>query len=224
MIGIFSDSQGDLDAFDAAYELLREKGARRFIFAGGRYSDLDEWVSMRKRRGRGSGSYSDVDFLADVANYLGAREQIPRPPAFFDEDDAGEPTSAEDIDTVKGRFLRVPEKDSPQFSDPAVARLAMDMLGDALCCVVHDRNDLTRDDLLNATVFIHGGAPEPNVVQIGPRFFVTAGKLAGAPEQTCGLLEVVERNLQFCAFRLDGKAILDPKVLVLDRRTKLSVK
>jgi hypothetical protein len=223
VIGILSDSQGDLRAFDAGYELLRQKGVRRFIFAGGRYSDFDEWVLLRKQRARGGGSYSDIDFLADVTNFLAQQGQVERPPAFFD-DQGTEPGSTEDIDKLKTRFLRVPEKESLQYLDPAVPHKAMDMMGDVLCCVVHDRNDLNREDLQNAVVFIHGGEAEPKVVQIGPRFFLTPGRLAGAAEPTCGLLEAVDRNLRFSAFRLDGKPIVDGHVLVLDRRTKLSVK
>jgi hypothetical protein len=223
VIGILSDSQGDLQAFDAAYELLRGKGARRFAFAGGRYADLDEWVHMRKQRARGGGSYSDADFLTDVTNFLGKKDAVARPPAFFEEE-ARTSAPDDDVDKLKARFVRAPDKESLQYLDPSVPRKAMDMIGDALCCVVHDKNDLTREDLLNGLVFIHGRESEPKVVQIGPRYFVTGGRLAGAAEQTCGLLEQAERNLRFSAFRLDGKPIVDGQVLVLDRRMKLSVK
>lgn len=222
MIGIFSDSHGDLDAFDAAYELLRAKGARRFIFAGGRYNDLDEWVLMRKSRARGGRSYTDTDFLADVTNFLANREQVDRPPAFFEEEP--EPASPEDFDRIRGRFVRVPDKDSLQYLDASVANKSVDMIGDVLCCVVHDKNDLDREDLLNATAFIHGREPEPKVVQIGPRFFISAGKLTGAAEQTCACLELVDRSLRFSAFRLDGKVLVDGQVLEVGRKTKLSVK
>ena len=75
MIGLFSDSHGDLQAFDAAYELLRGKGAKRFIFAGGRYVDLDAWIQMRREKDRGGRSYTDGDFLSDVSSWLGAGEQ-----------------------------------------------------------------------------------------------------------------------------------------------------
>jgi hypothetical protein len=122
------------------------------------------------------------------------------------------------------RFVRVPERDSLQYRDPNLAKKAVDMVGDTLCTLVHDKNDLTRDDLLNAQVFIHGKESEPKVVQIGPRFFVTPGRLAGAAEQTCGLLEKVDKNLRFSAFRLDGHPVLEPQELQLSRGTKLSVK
>lgn len=227
MIGLFSDSHGDLDAFDAAYELLRGKGVRRFIFAGGRYSDLDEWVLMRKQRARGGSTYSDTDFLTDISAFLSNQEQVSRPPAFFeDAEDAAVARSQkpEDFDKVKDRFVRVPDKDSLQYREANVPTKAVDMLGDALCTIVHDKNDLDREDLLNALVFIHGREAEPKVVQIGPRFFITPGKLTGAAEQTCGLLEIVEKNLRFSAFRLDGKVLVDAQPVEIARKTKLSVK
>ena len=228
MIGLLADSNGDLDAVDRAFELLRAKGARRFIFAGGRYTDLDEWALMRRERARGGRSYTDVDFLTDVTNFLAHKDQVDRPPAFFGEEntDPGRKlaTPEEDLDKVMSRFLRVPDKESLQYREEGVPNKAVDMLGDQLCCVVHDKNDLNREDLLNATVFVHGREAEPKVVQIGPRFFVTPGKLAGAAEQTCGLFEVVDRSLRYAAFRLDGHVILESKPLAVERRTKLSVK
>ncbi|MBN8467786.1 hypothetical protein JYJ95_14795 [Corallococcus exiguus] len=224
MIGVFSDTHGDLDAFDAAYELLRAKGARRFLFTGGRYTDLDEWVLWRRKKSRGGREYSDADFLADVTQWLVTpQDGLGRTPA--SREAPSDLASEDDRRLVMERFVRVPERDSLAYRDPAVANKAMDLVGDTLCCVVHDKNDLVRDDLLNAQVFIHGKEPEPAVVQIGPRYFVTPGRLVGAAEQTCGLLEKAERNLSFSAFRLDGHLVLPPRVLQVDSRsTKLTVK
>ncbi|MDC0707973.1 hypothetical protein POL68_05775 [Stigmatella sp. ncwal1] len=222
MIGVLSDSHGDLAALNAAYELLREKGARRFLFAGGRYADLDEWILERREKSRGGREYSDMDFLADVSQWLVSKDAPPRPPSL--KEAPADFSSEEDRQLVLERFSRVPERDSLQYRDPAIPRKLLDMMGDALCCLVYDKNDLTREDLLNATVFIHGKEPEPKVVQIGPRYFLTPGRLAGAAEQTCALLEKVENQLRFTAFRLDGHVVLEPQVLQLGRGTKLSVK
>lgn len=223
MIGVFSDSHGDLEAFDAAYELLRSKGARRFIFAGGRYTDLDEWVLWRRQRSRGGREYSDQDFLADVSTWLGSQDSLPLTPA-----QAAAPAdvaSEEDRRLVMERFMRVPERESLQYRDPSINKKAMDMVADTLCCVVHDKNDLTRDDLLNASVFIHGKESEPKVVQIGPRYFITPGRLVGAAEQTCALLEKVDKDLGFSAFRLDGHVVVAPRLLVLEKKSsKLTLK
>ncbi|MCP3137840.1 hypothetical protein [Pyxidicoccus xibeiensis] len=223
MIGVFSDSHGDLQAFDAAYELLRSRGARRFVFTGARYTDLDEWVLWRRQKSRGGREYSDADFLADVSSWLGTQDALPRTPAR--EAVPADVASENDRRLVMERFVRVPERESLQYRDPSINNKAMDLVGDTLCCVVHDKNDLTRDDLLNAAVFIHGKEPEPKVVQIGPRYFLTPGRLAGAAEQTCALLEKVGHDLRFSALRLDGHVVLEPQLIVLEKKSsKLTLK
>lgn len=223
VIGILSDSHGDLAAFDAAYELLRAKGAQRFIFLGGRYSDLDEWILDRRERSRGGREYSGADFIEDVAKWLAVTEQKPRPRSLSIPDDALKELEGDPL-LVREHFLRTPERDSIQYRDPSIPRKVLDMVGDTLCCLTYDKNDLSRDDLVNAVIFIHGKESEPKIVQIGPRYFLTPGRLAGAAEQTCALLERVDKELRFSAFRLDGNLVLDPQTLAVDRRTKLSVK
>lgn len=223
VIGLMSDSHGDLAAFDAAYELLRGKGAQRFMFLGGRYTDLDEWILDRRERSRGGREYSGADFIEDVAKWLAVTEQKPRPRSLSVSDDDLKALE-EDPLLVRENFLRTPERDSLQYRDPAIPRKMLDMLGDTLCCLVHDKNDLSRDDLVNALVFIHGKESEPKLVQIGPRYFLTPGRLAGAAEQTCALLEREDRNVRYTAFRLDGKVVVEPQLMLLDRRSKLTIK
>jgi hypothetical protein len=218
-----SDSHGDLAAFDAAYELLRGKGAQRFMFLGGRYTDLDEWILDRRERSRGGREYSGADFIEDVAKWLAVTEQKPRPRSLSVSDDDLKALE-EDPLLVRENFLRTPERDSLQYRDSAIPRKMLDMLGDTLCCLVHDKNDLSRDDLVNALVFIHGKESEPKLVQIGPRYFLTPGRLAGAAEQTCALLEREDRNVRYTAFRLDGKVVVEPQLMLLDRRSKLTIK
>jgi hypothetical protein len=223
VIGIVSDSHGDLAAFDAAYELLRGKGAQRFIFLGGRYTDLDEWILDRRERSRGGREYSGADFIEDVARWLAVTERRPRPRSLSVPLEQLKQQEADPL-LVREHFLRTPERDSIQYRDPSIPRKVLDMVGDTLCCLTYDKNDLTRDDLVNAPIFIHGKESEPKLVQIGPRFFLTPGRLAGAAEQTCALLEREDKDLRFSAFRLDGKVVLEPKTLAVDRRSKLSVK
>lgn len=219
MIGLLSDSHGDLDAFDAAYRLLRSKGAERFFFLGGRYTDLEAWVTWRKQRSRGSREYSDADFLADIASFLGSQEkgaaaQKAAPAAAGAEED-------EDPVQLRGRFVQTPERDSLQYLDANIPRKLLEMVGDQLCCVVHHKNDLSRDDLMNATLFVHGASPEPKVVQIGPRFFATPGRLVGAAEQTCALVETGGKFPRFTAWRLDGKVVVNREPLGVERHTRL---
>ncbi len=187
MIGILADSRGDLEAFGAAYELLSRRGAERFFFAGGWYSDLDNWIAQRRH----------------TASLVSEAQALLR---------------------LEDKFVRTPDRDSPNYEDPKTGKKALDMLGEVLCCIVHDKNDLDREDLLNATVFFHGKGSEPKVVQIGPRFFVTPGQLSGAVQATCGLVERVDRDLVFSAFTLDGNRVGEPQPLAIAKRSKLSIK
>lgn len=226
MIGILSDSNGDVAAIDSAYDLLKAKGCKRFFFCGGRYSDLDEWLAFRKQKQRGDQGYSDMDFLSDVSGWLGGGDQIERGAVFGrQEAETSAKKSGDELARLLDKFTRTPERDSLQFRNADIAKKHVDMIGDHLCCMVHDKNDLDRDDLMNGSVFIHGKQSEPKVVQIGNRFFVSPGQLSGAAEQTCALFEVVDKQLRFSAYTLDGKAIIDKQALAIDRKkTKLSVK
>lgn len=224
MIGLLSDSHGDLDALDAGYALLAARGARRFFYLGGRFTDVGDWLVRRRTKARGGRAYTDRDFLSDVSAWLSTSEQTTRPGAF--EEDLV-PASHEDAIELRSRFSITPERGSLQYLDPTVPTKLMDMVGPSLCCVVHNKNDLTRDDLANATLFLHGASRDPAVVQIGPRYFVTPGSLAGAAEQTCGLIELVDGVPHFIGLRLDGSVLVERTSLVPERRlpgVKLTVK
>lgn len=221
-IGVFSDSDGDLTAFDAALKFLASKGARRFLFAGGKFADLDEWVKWKRAEVKAKSDYSGEDFLEDVRNYLIGLSQVDRPAAFGTAHE--QVREIEELTQLKDKILRAPEKGSLAYADNAVPRKVLEMLGDSLCCLVHDKNDLDKEDMLNAIVLVHGKDPEPRVVKVGPRTFITPGRLTGKLP-TVGLLEMVERQVVFSAFTLDGKAVIDRMPIHLGGgKTKISVK
>jgi len=220
-IGIFSDSNGDLNALDAAIRFLSTKGARRFLFAGGNYADLDEWVKWKRDEARALTDYSNLDFLADISNYLGEAEQLDRPAAFGNAYELSR--TNEELTRLADRVIRTPEKGCLQYQDPKCPRKAMDMLGETLCCVVHDKNDLDKEDMLNAVLLVHGNEQEPKVVQIGPRYFLTPGSLTAATP-TVGVLEFVEKNLKFSAYALSGQTLIDGQLLQVQAKKKVSVK
>ncbi|MCU0700411.1 MAG: hypothetical protein MUC96_28200 [Myxococcaceae bacterium] len=173
-LGIFGDTGGDVALFDTALRLLSERGARRFLFAGGNYEDLDEWLRIKRDEARAQADYSNDDFLEDVSRFLLGLEQLDRPAAFGTAWEFAR--AIEEVMRMKDKVVRTPEKGSLQYQDSSVPRKAMDIVGDVLCCVVHDKNDLDKEDMLNAAVLVHGKEAEPKVVQIGPRFFVTPGR------------------------------------------------
>jgi hypothetical protein len=221
-IGLFSDSDGDLLAFDAALKFLAEKGARRFMFAGGNYADLDAWVQWKRDAAKSANDYTDADFLEDISRYLGEEDQKDRPPAFGHAYEVMR--TAEESARVKNKIVRTPEKGSLAYQDPSVPRKAVDMIGDTLCCLVHDKNDLDKEDMVNSVVLVHGKEAEPKLVQIGPRFFVTPGRLKGGPRQTLALLELTEMGLKFSAWELGGAPIIENQSITIPRTKKISVK
>ncbi|MER2565657.1 MAG: hypothetical protein ABTQ32_33350 [Myxococcaceae bacterium] len=222
-IGIFGDTGGDLGLFESALRFLSDRGAKRFLFAGGKYDDLDEWLRTKRDEMRAQADYSNGDFLEDVSRFLLGLEQKDRPAAFGTAWELAR--AIEEIMRMKDKVLRTPEKGSLQYQDPSVPRKAVDIVGDVLCCVVHDKNDLDKEDMVNAAVLVHGKEAEPKVVQIGPRFFITPGRVNGGPKSTVAMLELVDKQLTFSAWTLDGKTLIDKQPIVLGgSKTKLSVK
>jgi hypothetical protein len=221
-IGVFSDSDGDLTAFDSALKLLASKGARRFLFAGGRFADLDEWVKWKREEVKAQSDYSGGDFLEDVQNYLIGLDQVERPAAFGTAHE--QVRAIEELTRLRDKVLRAPEKGSLAYQDSAVPRKVLEMLGDSLCCLVHDKNDLDKEDMLNAVVLVHGKDNEPKVVQIGPRTFITPGRLTGS-KPTVGLIEAQDRTVTYSAFTLDGAEVIRKQPISLGSgKTKISVK
>lgn len=222
-IGIFGDTGGDLGLFESALRFLSDRGAKRFLFAGGKYDDLDEWLRTKRDEVRAQADYSNGDFLEDVSRFLLGLEQKDRPAAFGTAWELAR--AIEEIMRMKDKVLRTPEKGSLQYQDPSVPRKAVDIVGDVLCCVVHDKNDLDKEDMVNAAVLVHGKEAEPKVVQIGPRFFITPGRVNGGPKSTVAMLELIDKQLTFSAWTLDGKTLIDKQPIVLSGgKTKLSVK
>jgi hypothetical protein len=220
VLGLFSDSDGDLVRFDTALRLLAEKGAKRFLFAGGRYTDLDDWVKWKREEIKAQVDYSNSDFLDDVKRFLIGLEQLERPAAFGTMWELGR--SIEELTRLKDRVIRTPERGSLMYLNASVPKKAVDMLGTTLCCVVHDKNDLDKEDMINAAVLVHGNEPEPRLVKIGPRFFVTPGKLSGATP-TVALLDIGDA-LTFSAFTLEGAPFGEPQSVDLAAKSKVSVK
>jgi hypothetical protein len=223
-IGIFGDTDGDLGLFESALRFLSDRGAKRFLFAGGRYEDLDDWLRTKRDEMKAQTDYSNADFLEDISRFLVGLDQKERPAAFGTAWEFAR--AIEGVMRIKDRVMRTPEKGSLQYQDSSIPKKTVDIVGDVLCCVVHDKNDLDKEDMVNAAVLVHGNAPEPKVVRIGPRFFITPGRVKGALRSTVGLLEVVDRQLMFSAFSLlEGETVIDRQPIVIpSSKNKLLVK
>lgn len=83
----------------------------------------------------------------------------------------------------------------------------IEMVGDLLATLIHDKAELTRDEITNSTLILHGNSTAPALVQIGPRFFITPGHLRGeefrGEPPSCGLLALGPKAIQFAIFGAD---------------------
>jgi predicted phosphodiesterase len=185
-IGIASDTHGNVDGLERALALFERAEVERVFFLGGQVADAD--AAMARRVGRAP----DVavppagdEFLSTFRSAL-ARQ-------------AGAPS-----DPLAGRIVRVASRGCPEYESGKVPRKQMDLVDGRICCLVHDKAELTRDDIENASVLFHGNSQAAGLVQIGPRCFVTPGHLRSpAPPDrpaTFALLEVTARELVLTVF------------------------
>jgi len=213
-IGLIADSQGDIDALEYVCDLLvDEHGADRLFFLGGYWADVDELILRKRAEARGGGDYDDLAFLADVTSFIEKNESTTG---------TSRRLKKGDIDALASRFVRVPDRNSFQYRDPNVPHVLPELVGGKIASLVHDKGELTRDEIESGTLFLHGNSSEPNVVQIGPRFFITPGRLSGTDRRTFGLL-AEGKSWSFVAYGLDGRA-LKTWDLSVGARTKMSAR
>lgn len=109
---------------------------------------------------------------------------------------------------IRARVVRVASRSCPERAAGAAPGKVIELIGGALSYLVSDKADLTRDEIENATFLLHGGAGAAGLVRIGPRFFVTPGRLAppGGPPGagTWALLEVDGPRVGLVVHGADG--------------------
>jgi predicted phosphodiesterase len=159
-IGLASDSFGNLDLLERALGLFQRAQVERIFFLGGRVGDVDAVLARRSGGSRNAPVPStDQEFLSAVRGALGRQ------------------ASAASVDPLDGRIVRVASKACPEYESGKVPRIQMDLAEGRICCLVHDKSELTRDDIANASILFHGNSAAAGLVQIGPRCFVTPGHL-----------------------------------------------
>ncbi|HET6410426.1 MAG TPA: hypothetical protein VFG53_00045 [Anaeromyxobacter sp.] len=163
-IGLASDSFGNLDALSVAFDLFARALADRVFFLGGWWADVDA-VLARQRYGSsgGPGTGGDSGFLSAVKGALARAAATSEHP-------------------VAGRITRVASRTCPERGSGAQTKV-VDLLEGRICCLVHDKAELSRDDIGNATLLFHGNSGRAALVQIGPRVFVTPGHLRTRDEE-----------------------------------------
>ncbi len=188
-VGLASDSFGNLDALCVALDIFARVNAERIFFLGGRWADVDAALA-RRRFGSPAGGGPDAggDFLSAVEGALSRAAGIPE-------------------HALAGRITRVASRACPEVARGAPTKV-MDMLDGRLCCLVHDKAELSREDIGNASLLFHGNSGAAAVVQIGPRVFVTPGHLRSAGEETrpatFAFLDLHPGELELVVFSAEG--------------------
>jgi predicted phosphodiesterase len=166
---------------------VRER-ADRIFFLGGRWSDVDAVLARRRGGSRDAPvPRTDSEFLDAIRGAL-------------ERHAAHDP----EVERLAARIVRVASRACPEYDADGAPRRVMELVAGHICCLVHDKSELTREDIANATLLFHGNSGHAALVQIGPRTFVTPGHLREpAPEgkpATFALLEVSERELELVVF------------------------
>ncbi len=190
-IGLASDSFGNLDLLRAVFERFARARVDRVFFLGGCCADVEAVLAAR-----GGADERDEPAARDGSGSLAAIES------------ALARHARKAYDPLVGKVVRVASRACTEYGTGAVPRKHVDLVEGRICCLVHDKAELDRDDIANATVIFHGNSPEPALVQIGPRLFVTPGHLrasapAGRPA-SYAIVEVTEKELVLSAFSERG--------------------
>jgi predicted phosphodiesterase len=201
-IGLASDSHGNLAALERALELFRRRQVDRVFFLGGRVADVDAVLARRSAAGSHDAPVprSDAEFLSAVRGALQRHEAAPA------------------SDPLDGRIVRVASRACPEYESGKVPRKQVDLLEGHIASLVHDKAELTRDDIANSALLFHGNTVAPGLVQIGPRCFVTPGHLrapapAGRPA-TFAIVEVAAREVALTVFSDEAAELRQDRVLI----------
>jgi predicted phosphodiesterase len=216
-IGLAGDSFGNLEALDAAFDTLFAAGAERVFFLGGRQADVDAVLACRREamaaRQSVPAAEGDLDFLRAVEGALGQRVAGRLP-----EDEA---------ERLRRRLVCVASAACAESRADAPPRKVFELMGGLICCLVHDKCDLARDDIENAAVIFHGNSATAALVTVGPRLFITPGQLRAVDSRgrppTFALVGVGPEAVELTVFSAGGVE-LRREMAPLAARGKVSVR
>jgi hypothetical protein len=171
------------------------------------------------------------------AIYLGADEALEETVALWAESLVGADASDEGL---WNRAFRVAAEGTPDQIDgflrgerarlrlksleglPTSELRSVEMFGDRVAVLIHDKALLDEEDIFSATFLVYGKSDGPLVKKIGPRWFLTPGPI-GSPGG--GALVLDDANDEVVATLYDGEGReARAQVLATERASKLSVR
>ena len=128
--------------------------------------------------------------------------------------------NAEQIDAfLRGERARLRLKSLESL--PRAELRSVEMLGDRVAVLVHDKAMLDEEDIYSATFLVYGKSDEPFVKKIGPRWFLAPGRI-GSKGGGCIVLDDSGDEVVATFHDAEGQASRN-EALVAVRSTKMSV-
>lgn len=113
---------------------------------------------------------------------------------------------------------QVTRLDAIRTLPPAPAR-AVEMIGDRIVLVIHDKKVLDEEDIANAAVIVYGRSQEMLLKRFGPRYFFTPGPLE---QGRVGLIDLEEDGrIAVAAYAPSGEPLW--REVLQGRKGKVSV-
>ena len=127
--------------------------------------------------------------------------------------------SPEDIDGfVKGQRMRLRLRSLESL--PHRILRTMEMVGDRIAVLIHDKSLLDEEDIYAASLLIYGKSETPLVKKIGQRWFLTPGPL-GANGGIC-ILDDADDDIRATVYDPEGN-VVQSELLALPRASKMKI-
>ena len=96
----------------------------------------------------------------------------------------------------------------------------MEMVGDRVAVLIHDKANLDEEDILSASLLVYGKSDAPVAKRIGNRWFVSPGELAG--QGGICVLDDAKLDIELALFDLNG-SLTKAETLVMSRSAAMKV-
>ena len=199
-LGLLGPSEGDVASLGRAAEfLLNSAKVNRAIYLGND-SALDRAVSAWARKLVG-------DDPSDENAWKRAAEIALR----------GTPEHIDRFVQIEKARLRLKALESL----PEKVSRTIEMFGDRVAVLIHDKAQLDEEDILAASILVYGRSEGPLVKRVGGRWFVTPGHI-GSTGGGLAVIEDTNDDVVVTIFDGSGKATTK-ETLTLQRATKMRV-
>jgi hypothetical protein len=125
------------------------------------------------------------------------------------------------LDTfVRGERARLRLKSLERL--PPEQLRTVEMFGDRVAVLIHDKAFLDEEDIFSATFLIYGRSAGPLVKRIGTRWFLTPGPI-GSTRGGCAVLDDPDDEVVATVYDSDGRAFVS-ETMAVRRSSKLNVR